>query len=63
MAVGANRLGGLHQVFDLRQVGIGVAVVDQRVEKLHRLPDPHHAMVLAQILPLFRADEVEVWWR
>ena len=59
MAVGADRLGGLHQVFDLRQVGVGVTVVDQRVEELHRLPDPHLAMVLAQVLPLFRSDEVE----
>ena len=59
MAVGADRLGGLHQVLDLRQLGIGVAVVDQGVEELHRLPDPHHPMVLGQVLPLLRPDEVE----
>ena len=29
MSVGTDRLGGLHEVFDLRQLGVGVAVVDQ----------------------------------
>ena len=59
MSVGADRLGGLHQVLDLGQVGIGVAVVDQRVEELHRLPDPHLPLVLRQVLPLLGPDEVE----
>ena len=59
MAVGANRLGGLHQVFDLGQLGVGIAVVDQGVEKLHRFPDPHLALSLGQVLALFRQDEVE----
>ena len=59
MTVGPDRLGGLHQVLDLRQIGVGVAVIDQRVEELHRLPDAHQPVILLKILPLLFQDEVE----
>lgn len=41
MAIGADRLGGLQQVFDLGEVGVRIGVVDEGVEELHRLPDTH----------------------
>ena len=41
-------------MFDLRQLGIGITVIDQSIEKLHRFPDPHVALILAQVLALFR---------
>ena len=41
VAVGADRLGGLQQVLELGEVDVGVAVVDQRVEELQRVPDAH----------------------
>ena len=37
MAVLSDRLRGLQKVLDLRQVGVGVAVVDERVQE--GLPD------------------------
>ena len=39
MAVFSNRFRGLQQVIDLRQVRIGIAVVDQGVQKFRRFPD------------------------
>src|SRR5262249_11885170 len=57
MAVGPNRLGGLHQVLDLRQVGVRVAVVHQGVEELHRFPNAHATLVQRQILRFFGTDE------
>ena len=59
VAGGANGLGRLHQVLDLGQVGIRVAVVDQRVEELHRLPDPHLPVIPRHVLPLLGQDEVQ----
>src|SRR5712692_11880249 len=39
MTILANRFGGLQQVLDLSQIGIGVAVVHQRVQILSHFPD------------------------
>ena len=58
-AVAAHRLGGLEQMFDLRQVGVRVAVVDQRVEKLRRLPDGLLALAEAEVLLLFAEHVVD----
>ena len=55
----AHRLCGLQRVFDLREVHVGIAVVDERVEKLERLPHVHARAVERQVLGLFRQDEVE----
>jgi len=59
MPVAADRLGRLQKVLDLGQLGVGVAVVDQRVEKLHRLPDAHDAPCLRQELGLLGAHELD----
>lgn len=41
LAVATNRLGGLQEVLDLGQAGVGVRFVDEGVELLHGLPDGH----------------------
>lgn len=41
LAVPAHRLGALQQVVDLAQLRVRVALVDERVQLLHRLPDGH----------------------
>lgn len=41
LAVAPDRLGALQQVLDLAQRRVRVALVDQRVELLHGLPDRH----------------------
>ena len=43
MPVAANRFGRLQQVLDLRQAGVGIAVVDQRVEEFQSVPQAHLA--------------------
>ena len=57
MAVAAHGLGGLQQMLDLGEIGVGIAVVDQRVEKLGRLPDGLLAPGQAEVL-LFLAQHV-----
>src|SRR4029453_19481601 len=59
MAVSANCLCRLHQVFDLAEIGIGIAVIHERVEKLHRLPHAHPPFSQRQILALLLPDEIE----
>ena len=39
----ADRLGRLQRVLDLREVGVRIAVVDERVQEVERLPDGHRA--------------------
>ena len=46
-------------MLDLRQVGIRIAVVHQRVQKLRRLPDALLALVQAEVLLLFGYHVVE----
>lgn len=41
LAVAPHRLGALQQVVDLPQLRVRVALVDERVQLLHRLPDGH----------------------
>src|SRR5687767_10450359 len=59
MPVFANSLSGLHQMFYLREVYIGVAVVYKGIEKLHRFPDTHLALLKAQVFALLFLHEVE----
>ena len=59
MPVITDLLRGLQQVRQLRQVGVRVAVVDQRVEKFCRLPHPHLALAETEVLVPFLADKVE----
>ena len=49
--------GGLKQVLDLAQVGVGVAVIHQRVQVLHGLPDAHPGLVPGQVFALLLEDE------
>ncbi len=41
LAIAPDRLGALKKVLDLAELRVRVAVVDQRVELLHGLPDAH----------------------
>src|SRR5437899_2038033 len=43
VAVVPDLLGGLEQMFELRKIGIGIAVVNECVEEFHRFPDAHSA--------------------
>src|SRR6266498_4921715 len=43
MSIPADLFGRLKQMLKLRQIGIGIAIIDQRVQKLHRFPDSHSA--------------------
>src|ERR1700733_1619800 len=54
-----DRLRGLEQMFNLSQVCVGVAIVDQGIEKLRRLPDALLTLVQAEVLPLFADHVVE----
>ena len=56
---GADRLGRLQRVLDLREVDVRVAVVDQRVQELERLEHGHPSAVQRQIVPLLPEDEVQ----
>ena len=59
VAVGADRLRRLEGVLDLTEVDVGVAVVDQRLDELERLPDRHAPPVERQVPALLGAHEVE----
>src|SRR5258706_8932729 len=48
MSVAADLLRGLQQVIELREIGVGVAVINERVQELHRLPDAHLAPLQGQ---------------
>ena len=59
MAVLADLLGRLEQMFELRKVRVRIAVIDQRVEKFQCLPHSHLAALTGKKLaPLF-LDEIE----
>ena len=55
----ADRFRGLQRVLDLREVGVGIAVVHQRVQEVERLPDVHLPPVERQVLALLRPHEIE----
>ncbi len=57
LAVLAELLGGLEQVLQLGHVGVRVAVVDQLVQVLGGLPDPHLHPVETQEFALLGLDE------
>src|SRR5258706_1832959 len=58
MAIGANRFRGLQQVLDLREIRIGVAIVDKLVEVFGGLPDPFLSAVQREIFLPLGEDEV-----
>src|SRR5688500_18353345 len=51
-------LGGLQQMFELRQIGVRVAVVHQVVQIFRRFPDRHLPAVELVEIRLLRADEI-----
>ena len=59
MPILADGLGGLQQVLELRQLGVGIAVIHQGVQQLDGFPDPHALVVELQILFLLRLDELQ----
>ena len=59
MAITANLFGGLEQMLELGQVRVRVAVVHQRVQKLHRLPNPHFPTVERQKFAFLRLHEIK----
>ena len=56
---GADGFGRLQRVLDLREVDVGIAVVDERVEEVERLPDRQRLAIERQILALLLEHEVE----
>ena len=59
MTVPADLFGGLQQMLELGKVGVGIAVVHQRVQKLHCLPDPHFPTVERQKFAFLRHHEIK----
>ena len=53
----ADRFGRLERVLDLRQLDVGVAVVDKRVQEIERLPHGHRLSRKREVLVLLRDDE------
>ena len=47
----------LQEVFELRKLGVRIAVIHQGVEKLDGLPDPHALVVKTEIFIFLRPDE------
>src|SRR5215467_5723222 len=58
MAVLADCFGGLQQMLDLRQVGVGIALVHQRVQILGHFPNALFPARQAAILRLFLQHEI-----
>ena len=56
---GADRLGRLHRVLDLREVDVRIAVVDERVEEVEGFPDGQRLAVERQVLALLLEHEGE----
>jgi hypothetical protein len=57
VAVFAYGLGGLHEVLDLRDVGVRVTVVHQLIQELRSLPDPLLALAEREIFLLLLFDK------
>ena len=65
LTVTTHGFGGLQEMLDLREVGVGVAVVDEGVEELGCLPDGLLALAQAEVLGLFgegRSRRSYCWW-
>ena len=56
---GADGFGRLHRVLDLREVDVGIAVVDERVEEVERFPDGQRLAVERQVVALLLEHEPE----
>src|SRR5438067_1618351 len=59
LSVGSQRFGGLQQMLYLGEVGVGIAVVNEGVQILHRLPHAHRALVAGRKLAFLFLDELE----
>src|SRR5436190_502161 len=58
MTVAADRFGGLQVVLDLREVCVRIAIIHERVEVFHRLPDAHLAAVQRPVFAAFGEREI-----
>ena len=58
VAVGADGLGGLQQVFELRKVDVRVGVIDERIQVVQRLPRSEPLAVQREKFFFLFADEV-----
>src|SRR3984957_4014308 len=56
MTVSPNRLGGLKEMLELREIGVGVAVVDEGVEEFGCFPDALFAALEPEVLALLAQD-------
>src|SRR5579859_3834633 len=57
--VAAHRFRGLQKMLDLGEVGIGIAVIDQLIEKLRRFPDRLLALLQAEIFGFLAQNVIE----
>ena len=55
----ADRLGRLQEVLDLGKVEVGIAVIDELIQILHRLPDTHPHPGETEVLLALGTDEVD----
>ena len=63
VAVFANGFGRLKEMLNLRQVGIGIAIVDQRVEVLGLVPNALQPFCSAPYWAFFCKTKSTVWFR
>src|SRR3569833_3348996 len=59
MSILADRIGGLQKMLDLREIGIGSAFVDKRVEVFGGLPNAFLAARESEVLLLFAQDVIK----
>ena len=59
MAVAADCLGGLQQVLDLGEIGIGIAVVDQGVQEFGGFPHRLFALLQAEVFLLLAEHVID----
>ncbi len=59
MAVLANRFRGLQQVLGLRHIGIGIAIVNQRVKVLGHFPDTLLSPLQPAVFGFLLQDEIQ----
>src|SRR5262245_5339526 len=58
MAIASDLFGGLEEMVELRKVGIGIAVVDKRIQVFKRLPHAHLTSIQGEEFFSLRLNEV-----
>lgn len=57
MAIVSDLFGGLQEVFQLGEIGIRIAIIDELVEIFHGFPDAHGSPIETEVFAFFLLDE------